>query len=80
MKTTKLLMDNDLVPGLVFSPDGQTAFSVSLDGALIEWQIADLPLDELLAWTHANRHLRDLTCEERVEYRVEPYCEETLPP
>ena len=26
-----------LVLGLVFSPDGQTAFSVSFDGSLIEW-------------------------------------------
>lgn len=69
-----------LVPGLVFSPDGQTAFSVSLDGALIEWQIADLPLDELLAWIHANRYVRDLSCEERAQYRVEPYCEESSLP
>jgi len=67
-----------LVPGVVFGPNGQTAFSVSLDGALIEWQIADLPLDELLDWIGANRYVRDLTCEERVQYRVEPYCKETM--
>jgi WD40 repeat protein len=64
-----------IVPGLVFSPDGRTAFSVSFDGQLIEWQIADLPLDELIEWTYANRYVRDLTCEEREQYRVEPLCD-----
>ena len=65
----------ELVLGLVFSPDGQTVFSVSLDGALIEWQIAALSLGELIEWTHANRYVRDLTCDERVQYRVEPPCD-----
>ena len=65
----------ELVPALAFSPDGQTAFSVSFDGALIEWQIADLPLEELIDWTYANRYVRELTCEEREQYRVEPLCD-----
>jgi hypothetical protein len=69
-----------LVDGLVFGPDGQTAYSVSLDGALIEWQVSDLPLDKLIEWTKENRYIRDLTCEERVQYRVEPYCEESPAP
>jgi WD40 repeat protein len=64
----------EVVPGLAFSPDGQTAFSVSLDGALIEWQMADLPLEELIDWAYANRYVRELTCEERQQYRVEPLC------
>jgi WD40 repeat protein len=69
-----------IVAGLTFSPDGQTAFSASLDGDLIEWQMADLSLDDLVDWTYANRYLRALTCDERAEYRVEPLCsaEETL--
>ncbi len=62
------------VPDVVFSPDGQTAFSVSLDGTLIQWQIADQPLDELIEWVYANRYIRDLTCDERVQYRIEPPC------
>jgi WD40 repeat protein len=64
-----------IVPGLVFSPDGQTAFSVAFDGQLIEWQIADLPVGELIDWTTANRYVRDLTCDERAQYRVEPLCD-----
>jgi WD40 repeat protein len=63
------------VPSVAFSPDGQTAFSVSDDGTLIQWQVADPPLEELVAWAHANRYVRDLTCEERARYRVEPLCE-----
>jgi hypothetical protein len=51
------------------------AFSVGMDGALIDWQIADPSVDELLNWVHENRYLRELTCEERAQYRVEPLCE-----
>jgi WD40 repeat protein/DNA-binding SARP family transcriptional activator len=61
--------------GVAFSPDSQMAFSVGMDGALIEWQIADPSVDELLNWVHENRYLRELTCEERAQYRVEPLCE-----
>lgn len=30
--------------------------------------------DELLAWTQANRFIRELTCTERETYRIMPYC------
>ncbi len=59
---------------VIFSPDGQTAFSASFDGSIRQWQIADWPLDELLAWVRKNRYIRDFTCEERVSYRIEPLC------
>ena len=59
-----------------FSPDGQTAFSAPFDGsAVVQWQVADQPLEDLLTWVHENRHLRDFTCEERAQYRIEPLCE-----
>ena len=32
--------------------------------------------DELLNWTMENRYLRDLTCEERSLYHIEPLCDE----
>jgi WD40 repeat protein len=63
------------IPDLAFSPDGQTAFSVSLDGTLIQWQITDLPLNELISWIDENRYLRELTCDERTQYNVAPFCE-----
>lgn len=59
---------------VAFSPDGQTAFSIGWDGALIQWQVADPSLDELIGWIHTNRYVRELTCEEREQYRVEPPC------
>lgn len=62
---------------LVFSPDGQTAFSAARgpDEAVIEWQMADWPLGDLLAWVHENRYIRAFTCDERAQYRIEPLCE-----
>ena len=59
-----------------FSPDGQTAFSAGMEGSIIEWQIADQPLNELIAWALANRYLPDFTCEQRAQYRIEPLCSE----
>ncbi|MDY6878333.1 MAG: BTAD domain-containing putative transcriptional regulator [Chloroflexota bacterium] len=66
---------------VAFSPDSQMAFSVGFDGALIQWQVADPSLDELRDWIQANRYVRELTCDERVQYRVEPLCnaEEVVP-
>jgi WD40 repeat protein/DNA-binding SARP family transcriptional activator len=62
---------------VVFSPDGQTAFSSSVDpqGDVIQWRIAEWSLDELRAWIDDNRYVRDLTCDERAQYAVEPVCE-----
>ena len=62
-------------PDVAFSPDGHTAFSISLDGSFIQRQITDLPLNELVKWVHANRYLHELTCDERTQYHVEPLCE-----
>ncbi len=58
-----------------FSPDGQTAYSSAYVGPVRQWRIADWPLEELLAWVHTNRHIRDFTCEERTQYGIEPLCE-----
>jgi hypothetical protein len=62
------------VPDVAFASDGRTVFSVSLDGTLIEWQATDQPLDAWLGWIRANRYVRELTCEERAQYRIEPPC------
>jgi WD40 repeat protein/serine/threonine protein kinase len=63
------------VSSVVFSPDGQTAFSAPLgDRLVIQWQVSDQSLDELRAWIKDNRYVRDLTCDERELYRVEPLC------
>jgi WD40 repeat protein len=66
---------NGEVQEIMFSPDGKTAYSASFDGNVRQWQIADWPLDTLLAWVHENRYIRDFTCDERAQYRIEPLCE-----
>jgi WD40 repeat protein/DNA-binding CsgD family transcriptional regulator len=66
-----------VVWNVVFSPDGQTAFSSALgpEEAVIQWRIVDMPLDDLRAWIAANRYVRDFTCEERAQYAIPPLCE-----
>ncbi len=59
---------------IMFSPEGQTAYSASFDGSIRQWQIADWPLNELLAWVYQNRYVREFTCEEHVRYRIKPLC------
>ncbi|MBN1200539.1 MAG: protein kinase [Anaerolineae bacterium] len=56
----------------VFSPDGRSFFA-SWDGTIYEYRIDSL--DELRAWTLANRHVRELTCTERALYSLEPGCD-----
>ncbi|GAB4574983.1 MAG: adenylate/guanylate cyclase domain-containing protein [Anaerolineae bacterium] len=57
----------DTVSGVAFAPDGTLAASVSWDNTLRLWQVS-ASLDELIAWTHANRYVRDLLQEERALY------------
>jgi WD40 repeat protein/DNA-binding SARP family transcriptional activator len=65
--------------GVVFdsamSPDGRTGLAGSSAQTIIQWQLAAPSLDELLDWVAANRYVRELTCDERELYRIEPLCE-----
>jgi WD40 repeat protein/serine/threonine protein kinase len=63
----------DDVRSVTFSPDGRFALSGSSDGTARLWQF-NLPLDELIGWTQANRYVRTLTCAERERYNVPPLC------
>ncbi len=58
-----------------FNPDGQTIYSVSADETLVAWQVGDPSLPALLDWIYDNRYVRELTCDERAQYGVEPLCE-----
>jgi WD40 repeat protein len=62
------------VRNVLFSPDGKTAYAASQDGELIDWQIAEKSLPELLDWISSNRYVRELTCDERQQYHVDPQC------
>jgi hypothetical protein len=54
--------------------DGRSAFSVDAGGTLIQWRLAEWTIPQLTEWARANRYPRELTCEERARYRVEPLC------
>jgi WD40 repeat protein/DNA-binding SARP family transcriptional activator len=78
--TTGALVRNSGGHGAIFdlalTPDGQTALFGSSNTTIVQWQLADPPLNELREWIEANRYVRDLTCQEREQYRVEPLCDE----
>lgn len=57
---------------VAFSLDGSRLISGSSDQTIITWRIDTLP--DLLAWLNTHRAVRELTCVERLTYRVEPYC------
>jgi WD40 repeat protein/class 3 adenylate cyclase len=64
-----------MVFSVAFSPDGQTAFAASIDGKLIEWPSAEQSLPELLEWVNENRYVRELTCQEKIQYYIDdPSC------
>ena len=58
---------------LSFSPSGNRVVSGQEDGSVIVWNT--LTGTELLEWTRANRYIRDFTCIERDQYRIEPPCD-----
>jgi WD40 repeat protein/serine/threonine protein kinase len=58
-----------------FSADGERLYSASADGTVREWRVGSWGLDDLSAWVHENRYIRDFTCTERAQYRIEPLCE-----
>jgi WD40 repeat protein len=62
----------DGVGVLALSSDSNSFFGTGPDNRAHQWRI-DWGQD-LLDWTRANRYIRDLTCEERAQYRLEPAC------
>jgi len=57
-------------------PDDTVLLSTSMLN-LQRWEIPPIELADLIAWVREHRYVRDLTCQERIQYRAEPYCEET---
>ena len=66
--------DTDFVFDIAISPGGNTALSCGTDQTIIQWQL-DIPSpEELQDWIVANRYVRELTCDERELYQIEPLC------
>jgi hypothetical protein len=58
------------------SLDGSMAITPAGGGTAILWDLT-LPseVDGVRGWIEDNRYVRDLNCEERELYRIEPLCD-----
>lgn len=66
-----------VLPGgsrVAFSPDGQSILVPDEKNRVIRQLDLMLEPGELLDWVYANRYIRDLTCNERELYHIEPLC------
>jgi hypothetical protein len=62
---------------MVLSPDGRSFFSSTGElrsPSIFQYRIDSL--DQLITWTLNNRTVRELDCDERVLYQLEPGCDE----
>lgn len=59
---------------VLFMPGGTFALSAAQDETARLWRLPT-NADEIISWAEENRYLRDLSCAEREQYRVEPFCE-----
>ncbi|NWF70722.1 MAG: TIR domain-containing protein [Chloroflexi bacterium] len=65
--------DDPRVYSVAFSPDQRLVASGGTGGSISEWRVFTVPAD-LIDWTRNNRFVRDLTCDERSQFRAEPLC------
>lgn len=67
--------DTDFIFDIAVNADGRTALSGATDRAIIQWDLNTPTPDELMTWIETNRYVRELTCDERETYQIEPFCE-----
>ena len=68
-------LDNVVFRSAEFNGDGRLVLTGMADGSLREWRMLT-ELDELLAWTFANRFVPEATCADRVTFSLTPGCDE----
>ena len=66
--------NSDFIFDIAINPDGRTALSCGTDQTIIQWQLGIPSPEELQDWIAANRYVRELTCDERELYQIEPLC------
>jgi WD40 repeat protein len=59
---------------ILFSSDSATIYAAATEGKLVVWRINEKSLSDLLDWIYTNRYVRDLTCLERQQFKVNPQC------
>jgi hypothetical protein len=67
---------NFLVVDIDMDAKGSIGISPGPNNSAILWRL-DLPreMQDLREWIAENRFVRELTCEERITYSIEPLCE-----
>ncbi len=60
---------------LVFGPGDETLFTSAYLGDVLEWNLSNQSTESLITWVEENRYVRDFTCQERIEYQIEPLCQ-----
>lgn len=65
------------VNALAYPPDGETVLSGADDTTVRLWDATLLTLSRLLDWTFNNRHIPELTCLQREQYRTTPLCDDS---
>jgi WD40 repeat protein/class 3 adenylate cyclase len=60
---------------VILTPDGRTAISSGGDGLVISRPIEDLSLADVIKYANDNRYIPELTCDQRIQYRIDPPCE-----
>jgi WD40 repeat protein/predicted nucleic acid-binding Zn-ribbon protein len=67
-----------------FNLEESAAHSIStiLDDGIITWRVESA--SDTINWVYANRYVREINCQERLQYGLQPFCEDgvipTVPP
>ncbi|MGD2205177.1 MAG: BTAD domain-containing putative transcriptional regulator [Anaerolineae bacterium] len=63
------------VASVAFLPDGRSFLAAADDDAVHEYRV-DISTEALESWIATNRHVIELTCQQREQFHVEPLCDE----
>ena len=64
----------DWISEVQFLSDGRSAIAADQRNIMIRWEVASTT-GEIREWALENRYVRDFTCGEREQFRIEPLCD-----